>query len=232
MSRPHLPSGTAPKASAPSGTGADDPPIKSGPPYFVALMVLAIAAVQLAMPHSVTLGPVWVIPAIELVGAPLILFIIISGRPSREGLRVAAGIYLGMIIGVTVLNALLLFRTLLTPSSDSGTVLLIAGFGVLAINVLSFALVYWWIDGGGPRTRQCGLVKRWDFQFPQEASDEVWSPEIGDYIFVAYTNIVAFSPTDTMPLTRRVKFLFGVQSSVALVTIVVTVSRAINLLPY
>ena len=200
--------------------------------YFVGAIVLVIAGIQLAMPKSVTLGPTWLIPGIEVVGAPLILMIITRGADRRLP-RVGAGIYLVMLIGVTLLNAVLLFRTLLTPAADSGVVLLFAGFGVLVINVLSFGLVYWWVDGGGPLAREGGTVKRWDFQFPQQAAgDHDWQAEVGDYMFTAYTNIVAFSPTDTMPLTRRVKYLFTVQSSVALITIVVTVSRAINLLPY
>ena len=58
----------------------------------------------------------------------------------------------------------------------------------------------------------------------------LWQPTLPDYLFTAYTNIIAFSPTDTMPLTHRVKFLFTVQSSVSLLTILVTVSRAINLI--
>ncbi|MEI6623536.1 MAG: hypothetical protein WCP28_16705 [Actinomycetes bacterium] len=209
------------------------PRLRGGRPYFVAAIVLVIAGIQLAMPQSVTLGPKWLIPSFEVVGAPLILTIITTRRPNKRLLRVGAGIYLVMIISVTILNAVLLFRTLLTPAADSGVVLLFAGFGVLAINVLSFGLVYWWVDGGGPLSREAGTVKQWDFQFPQQASgDHGWNAEVGDYIFTAYTNIVAFSPTDTMPLTRRVKYMFTVQSSVALITIVVTVSRAINLLPY
>ena len=54
---------------------------------------------------------------------------------------------------------------------------------------------------------------------------------LSDYLYTAYTNLVAFSPTDTMPLTRRVKLLFTLQSVITLVTILVTVSRAINMLP-
>ena len=70
-----------------------------------------------------------------------------------------------------------------------------------------------------------------DFLFPQQASPTTWRPGLIDYLFTAYTNIIAFSPTDTMPLTHRVKILFTVQSSAALLTIVITLSRAINLIP-
>jgi hypothetical protein len=96
--------------------------------------------------------------------------------------------------------------------------------------VLSFGLVYWWVDGGGPEVRMRATVGRWDFQFPQQAAGMTWTPTLPDYLFTAYTNIIAFSPTDTMPLSHRAKFLFTVQSSVSLLTILVTVSRAINLI--
>ena len=70
-----------------------------------------------------------------------------------------------------------------------------------------------------------------DFLFPQQSQSMTWSRRLIDYMFTAYTNIIAFSPTDTMPLTHRVKILFTVQSSTALLTIVVTLSRAISLIP-
>ncbi|HUC07195.1 MAG TPA: hypothetical protein VMR96_03815, partial [Solirubrobacterales bacterium] len=43
-----------------------------------------------------------------------------------------------------------------------------------------------------------------------------WQPRYLDYLYVAFTNVVAFSPTDTMPLTHRVKELMAVQSMIAL----------------
>jgi hypothetical protein len=44
------------------------------------------------------------------------------------------------------------------------------------------------------------------------------------------TNQSAFSPTDTMPLTWRVKLLMGVQGTAALVTVGVIVARAVNVI--
>ena len=81
------------------------------------------------------------------------------------------------------------------------------------------------------RRRAAGAVVRWDFQFPQQATGQVRAPAIIDYLCTAYTNIIAFSPTVTMPLTHRVKLLFTLQSAISLVTILVTVSRAVNLIP-
>lgn len=196
-------------------------------------VVVVILLIQLALPDSVTIGPLWLIPLIELSGIPIVIAVDrYLGAESRL-LRVSMNSYLVFLVAACVMNAVLLLITLLRGTSDSGTNLLLAGFGVLIINVLSFGLVYWWLDGGGPNRRLAGTVTTPDFLFPQQAlaSQASWKPGLIDYLFTAYTNIIAFSPTDTMPLTHRVKLLFTLQSSTAVLTIVVTLSRAINLIP-
>lgn len=196
----------------------------------VAAVVVAIATIQLLLPDEVTIGPGWLIPAIEVVGIPFSLFILVATDAAARTLRRAMTIYLFFLVACSVLNATLLLKSMLDGTDDDGGKLLFAGFGVLIINVLSFGIVYWHVDGGGPQRREEGTVKDWDFQFPQQASGMKWQPALADYLFTAYTNIIAFSPTDTMPLSHRAKFLFTIQSSVSLVTILVTVSRAINLI--
>lgn len=195
-------------------------------------VVLVIAAIQLALPDSVTIGAFWLIPAIELLGAPVGQVLKRQGTMTSRTFNIAVTVYLCFLVFASVLNATLLLLGMLsdTESTESGQVLLLAGFGVLIINVLSFALVFWWVDGGGPKKRELGTVTSWDLQFPQQASGMDWTPTLPDYMFTAYTNIIAFSPTDTMPLSHRVKLLFTIQSSVSLVTVLITVSRAINLL--
>ena len=202
----------------------------------VIAVVIVIAAVQLLLPPSVTLGPLWLIPVVELLGIPLGVAIWVWPRQewtwlSDRLMQRSMTVYLSFLALASALNAVLLLISLLTGSDDSGPLLLMAGLGVLLINVLTFGLIYWWIDGGGPRARAEGAVARWDFQFPQQAAGQAWTPAILDYLYTAYTNIIAFSPTDTMPLTHRVKLLFTLQSAISLVTILVTVSRAVNLIP-
>jgi uncharacterized membrane protein len=57
-----------------------------------------------------------------------------------------------------------------------------------------------------------------------------WEPEFVDYAYVSFTNAAAFSPTDTMPLTRWAKLAMMLQSAVSLVTAVLVVARAVNIL--
>jgi hypothetical protein len=197
----------------------------------VSLIVVIIVGVQLALPGSVTIGPLWLVPLLELTGIPIVLVLSRTAGANAPGVRWVMNAYLGLLVAACVMNALLLLVSMLQGDDTDGVYLLLAGFGVLAINVLSFGLVYWWFDGGGPAVRIAGQVGNPDFLFPQQASPTTWQPGLIDYLFTAYTNIIAFSPTDTMPLTHRVKILFTIQSSTALLTIVITLSRAINLIP-
>jgi hypothetical protein len=196
----------------------------------VAVVVVAVATIQMLLPDAVTIGPQWLIPAIEVIGVPVVLFILRATDAAARTLQVAMTVYLILLVCFSVLNAGLLLRSMMNGTEDDGGELLFAGFGVLIINVLTFGIVYWWVDGGGPQARAEGKTTVWDFQFPQQASGMTWQPALPDYLFTAYTNIIAFSPTDTMPLSHRAKFLFTVQSTVSLVTILVTLSRAINMI--
>ena len=200
---------------------------------WVILVVIVIVAIQLALPDVVTIGPTWLVPFIELIGIPIILGLIFFGGNHPKFVRGTMSAFLVLLVLASVMNALLLLLSLLNGFTEQGGPLLFAGFGVLIINVLSFGLVYWWLDSGGPILRAEGRPASPDFLFPQQGMDgqEHWKPGLLDYLFTAYTNIIAFSPTDTMPLSKRVKILFTVQSSTAVLTIVVTLSRAINLIP-
>ena len=49
-------------------------------------------------------------------------------------------------------------------------------------------------------------------------------------MYVSYTNASAFSPTDTMPLTRWAKLLMLTQSAVSILTLLLVAARAVNIL--
>jgi hypothetical protein len=115
--------------------------------------------------------------------------------------------------------------------TNSPSELLATGGLVWLGNNLSFALLYWLIDGGGPlvRTRDPSPV---DFAFTQHMSPELappgWRPVFLDYLHLGFTNATAFSPTDVMPLTHRAKYTMLVQSTVALALFGLIVARAVN----
>ena len=51
-----------------------------------------------------------------------------------------------------------------------------------------------------------------------------------DYAYFALTNMMAFSPTDVMPMTVRAKLLMAYQSLTGFVLLALVVSRAVNIL--
>ena len=73
-----------------------------------------------------------------------------------------------------------------------------------------------------------------DFLFPQMSSPGAvrgdWWPSFLDYLYVSFTNVTAFSPTDTMPLSHWAKVLMMVQSLASLLTVGLVISRAVNIL--
>jgi uncharacterized membrane protein len=73
-----------------------------------------------------------------------------------------------------------------------------------------------------------------DFQFVQMQSPDLahpdWEPGFVDYLYLSFTNATAFSPTDTMPLTRWAKLTMLAQSLVSLITVALVVARAVNIL--
>ena len=58
-----------------------------------------------------------------------------------------------------------------------------------------------------------------------------WEPTFSDYLYLAFTNASAFSPTDVMPLSRWAKMAMTVQSVISIITVALVVARAVNILP-
>ena len=57
-----------------------------------------------------------------------------------------------------------------------------------------------------------------------------WKPQVWDYLYVSLTNSIAFSPTDTLPMSLRAKGLMGLESFIAAATILLVAARAVNVL--
>jgi uncharacterized membrane protein len=87
---------------------------------------------------------------------------------------------------------------------------------------------------GGPVARAVGARPYPDFQFVQMASPQLappdWEPAFADYLYLAFTNAAAFSPTDVMPLSRWAKLAITLQSAVSIVTVALIVAPAVNIL--
>jgi len=105
---------------------------------------------------------------------------------------------------------------------------------IWAMNVVTFAVWYWELDGGGPARRRGDRRASEDFLFPQIAQGgegaRGWSPGFVDYLFLAFNTSTAFSPTDTAVLSRRAKVLTMAQSLISLAVVAVLIGRAVNTL--
>jgi len=201
----------------------------------VALAILTAVILQMLLPGRFALPPRYVLPVIELIGL-LVLVITHPERMSRRtrGVRIGSLLVLGLVAVNNAMSVVLLVHQITAGGQIRALELLAGGAAIWLTNTIVFALWYWEYDRGGPASRALGLADTPDLLFPQMTDPKLaldWEPNVLDYLFVSYTNSTAFSPTDTLPLSRWVKVLFMLQSAISLVTVALIAARAVNILP-
>src|ERR1035437_7884625 len=140
------------------------------------------------------------------------------------------------VIGVaTLVSALVLDYGILSGKTSNDAIgLYSTGAAIYLRNTIVFGIWYWELHRGGPFNRAAGTDPHPDFLFPQMVSPEMgpehWEPRYLDYLYTSFTNVMAFSPTDTMPLSRWAKSLMALQSAIALSTTALVLARAVNIL--
>ena len=212
--------------------------IRDEPRWPPALAILVVLCLLAALPGHVKVMPVWVsylaalavmvpMAAVRLTGGNTLWFGI-----ERTMIILLAAAYvantiaeLADMIGVITLH----------PSGQNAFSLLSSSVAIWVANVLTFSLLYWQIDRGGPYARASKLSVKPDWVFPQPATPEDlppdWRPLFLDYLYLGYNTATAFSPTDALPLTHRAKMLMMIESTISLLTMVIILSRAINIIP-
>jgi hypothetical protein len=206
------------------------------PLWHVQLAVAGILVLQMLLPGELFPGPKFILPALE---ACLLLALIVTTPRAvvfRSFTRRTNAI--GLIALISLVNIYSLQRLVHGLLAGSATVtghaLVLASINIYVTNIVIFGLWFWELDGGGPGDRIAGELKERDFLFPQmmtpEAAPLGWAPLFMDYLYVSVTNATAFSPTDTMPMSRRAKLLMTIQAFVSLVTIALVAARAVNIL--
>ncbi len=219
------------------------------PRWHASLAVLIAVLLYVTLPPRLTIGPVWVAPALVLV--LLIPLSILAPRRHLETRRTRfASIVLIAIVNFFNLGSVLLliasfFRPETAATHQPGF-LLRTGAQIWFTNILVFALWFWELDSDGPEARAHANAatefENTDFLFPQmqmtiasggalsNCIDPAWKPQFFDYLYLAFTNATAFSPTDVMPLSRQAKALMGAEAIIALITIAIVLARAISLI--
>jgi uncharacterized membrane protein len=181
-------------------------------------------------------GWVWLIPALPEV-ALLVPLALAAPRHRLEQMgrrRTVALALVGVISAANALALAALIASLLSAQEKSGAELLLKGLTIWSTNVVTFGLLFWELDRGGPMRRGEPDPPPADFQFPQDENPGLaepnWHPRLVDYVYVSFTNATAFSPTDAMPLTRRMKMLMLAESAVSAITVLLVAARAVNIL--
>ena len=218
----------------PRRTGGDPLPMGRGhgvPRWPAAISLVAIGGLYLLLSERLTMGPSWLLLAAVVA---LLIPLALSRLRGLHGLTrwIAFGV-IGIVTAAVISSAALLV-TELPGGQIPGSRLLRDAALIWVANVLTFATWYWEIDGGGPAQRRRDRHSSADFLFPQMVADspaaQGWSPGFLDYLFLAYNTSTAFSPTDTMVLSRRAKVLMMAQSFTSLLVIGVLAARAISTL--
>jgi uncharacterized membrane protein len=202
---------------------------------WVAAALVVATGVQFLLPSRFVLHPAYVVPSTELV----LIVILAMSAPSRlsrrnRRLRILSQVVLGLIAITNASSLVLLTREITAGHHIVPINLLVGGGEIWLTNTIIFAIWYWEYDRGGPAARANGERDAPDLLFPQMTDDRLatdWEPTFLDYFYVSFTNSTAFSPTDTMPLTRWLKMLFALQAGISLITVALVAARAVNILP-
>ena len=200
-------------------------------------IVAAIALQAFVVPRDMAFQPWWLLPGVEVV---LLIALTVANptRINRES-TVLRGLALTLVLAASVATAWSAGRLVYEIVAGRGQTadavrLLLNGGAIWLTNVIVFALWYWEMDRGGPAARANARDSHPDFLFAQMAAPELadhdWEPYFLDYLYLSFTNATAFSPTDTLPLSRWAKLAMMFQSAVSLATLALVVARAVNIL--
>ena len=198
-------------------------------------VVIAILA-QVLMRDRIVLGPIFLAPVMET--ALGLVLVVGDGvlHVQRRHMTYVRYLLAFLLVGSATCSAALLIHDVIHVRPVSVQQLLAEGVQVLVVLAVGFGLLFWQLDRGGPDGRVQADVELMSFWFTQDAireySDQFdnWRPRFLDYLYLSITNLIAFSPTDTMPLSRTAKMLMVWESTVSLAMIAVVLARAINIL--
>jgi hypothetical protein len=208
------------------------------PRWQALLALLAVAGIDSSLPSWLTLKPAWILPTVILL---LLIPSILSHRTRRFQLNHYLGVTMTVVLTVALLLSLGLLVEGIALQKEKGMPLLISGAELWLSNVLTFALWYWRLDGGGPNERQARAeFGSHSFLFPQmqvEKSErgsfgveENWGPSFVDYLFIAMMQSSTFGPTDAPLLARWAKAMTMLQVLISLTIVVLLISHAVGAL--
>jgi uncharacterized membrane protein len=198
-----------------------------------ATVAIALAVlIYLLLPAHGALLPRWIAPTI--LGVMLVPLLILNPRRFTRETTWSRVLSIGLALVLALANqveVVAIIGKLINGQTSAPEVLLMA-LQVWLTDVVAFALIYWELDRGGPFARRMsGRTDPPDFRFPQEDNGPTtWQPGFVDYLYFSLSNMMAFSPTDVMPLTPRAKGFMALQAFTGFVLLALVIARAVNIL--
>src|ERR1700693_1700623 len=119
---------------------------KPEPRWQALLAFLAVGAIYLALPRSLIVGPIWLLPTLIVV---LLVPTVVSHRMGRRSLNRALGILINGITTLALIGSVILLVRALPSHQEAPLVLLRSGGLLWLTHVIVFALWYWRLGGGG-----------------------------------------------------------------------------------
>jgi uncharacterized membrane protein len=203
----------------------------------MAITLLVAIALPLLLPPKFSLGPRWVISVLE---ALLLVTLTIAdpGRIDRRSVAIrtlSLVLVVILVVGAAAATARLVVDLIRGgPETNSPGQLLRVGSIAWLYVIIAFSFLYWEFDGGGPEARYRAQPRFPDLAFPEHLNPRVarpnWRPEFFDYLYLAFTDATAFSPTDVMPMARWAKLAMAVQATACLLILGLVIARAVNIL--
>ncbi|MCW2691654.1 MAG: hypothetical protein JWM67_258, partial [Mycobacterium sp.] len=120
----------------------------------MSVAVLVAVALQLVLPERLTLGPTWLLPALELaLFAALTFANPVRFEKDSALVRFTALTNVLLVAAANYGSIALLVTRLLHGTKAGGDVLLASAVAIFLTNVIVFGLLYWELDAGGPVAR-------------------------------------------------------------------------------
>ena len=124
------------------------------PRWPASLAVIAALLLYMTLPGRLTIGPGWLIPAME---AALLIPLAVRApyRHPEEArlIRLASQLLIALVNLANVASLALLVHVVVTGGAVSGRQLIFSGIQIWLTLILVFALWYWEVDRGGPTIR-------------------------------------------------------------------------------
>lgn len=204
-------------------------------PFWPPITAIVVATLlQASLPHRV--GQLrWIFVGLSIV--LLVVVAVVNPRQIEQRHRPLRGVMLALVaalsLGNTIAGAQLVIDLVNGEGIRDAGKLLITGGAIWLTNVIVFSLWYWLFDRGGPYARSHTPDPLPAFMFPQmdkpQFAAPMWKPDYVDYLYLSFTNALAFSPTDVMPLARWAKLTMLLQALVSLMIAILVIARAVNI---